>query len=123
MKTTSQKTGNTNATATLANINAQIEALKLKRAGLALPLKAHFDSLRSELVATETQIRELDPSWKPASLRPRPDDKIKALISAKPMTEAEIVKALGDTFGRWKVKQALKKRFTADAAGKFTVKA
>jgi hypothetical protein len=123
MKTTSKKTGNNNAAAAaLAEINGQIEALKLKRVGLAQPLKTHFDSLRSEMVATEIQIRELDPSWKPASLKPRPDDRIKELISAKgPMTETELVKALGDTFGRWKVKQALKKRFTVDAAGKVTI--
>jgi len=127
MKTTNDKnkTGNNNATATLANINAQIEALKQQRIGLAEPLKTRYTELSGELLTMETQIRELDPTWKPASLKPKADVKIAEIITANgsPMTEAEIVAAVGGVFTKWKVKQVLKKRFTAGADGKFSVKA
>lgn len=108
----------------LADLNNQIEALHQKRMGLAEPLKVRFGELRVEMQETQNQIRELDPSWKPASLNPKADEKIRELIAAKgPMTEAEILAAVGDTFSKWKVKTLLKKKFSADAGGKYSPKA
>src|SRR2546425_13335646 len=85
-------TTGTNATATLANMSAQIEALKQQRVGLAEPL--------------ETQIRELNPSWKPTSLRPKADDTVVEILTAEgqPMSTEEIVEAVGDLFTPWKIK-------------------
>jgi hypothetical protein len=83
MKTESKnKTGNghKNATAQLADINAQIESLKQQRIGLSLPLQNRHAELRGELLTLETEIRELDPSWKSPSLRPKVDDKIIEVI-------------------------------------------
>jgi len=53
MKTdTRNKTGNgNNATAALAKINAQIEALNQQRIGLAQPLKERYAEMRGELSA------------------------------------------------------------------------
>jgi hypothetical protein len=74
MKNDTKKTGNghQNATAQLAEINAEIEALNQKRIGLAEPLKARHVELTGELLALEIEVKELDPTWKPASLRPKP---------------------------------------------------
>jgi hypothetical protein len=80
---TKNKTGNgNNATAALAQINAQIEALNQQRIGLAQPLKDRYAELRGELLGMETEIRGLDPAWKPASLRPKADDKIREILTA-----------------------------------------
>lgn len=115
------KQSNNNATAALAEINAQIEALKQQRVGLAEPLKLRFTDLRAELTGLETQIRELDSTWRPT---PKVDDKIAELIAANgPMTEAEIIAAVAGSVTKWKVRQTLKKKFSADAGGKYSVKA
>ena len=114
-----------NAQATLDEINSQIQSLIQKRIGLAQPLKDRYAELRAELHGVETQIRELDAAWKPSPLKPKAEDKIKEVIAANggPMSEAEIVKACGNVFTKWKVKQTLKKKFVADKDGKFSVKA
>ena len=114
-----------NAQATLDEINSQIQTLIQKRIGLAQPLKDRYAELRAELHGVETKIRELDATWKPSPLKPKAEDKIKEVIAANggPMSEAEIVKAVGDQFTKWKVKQTLKKKFVADKDGKFSVKA
>jgi len=115
------KQNNNNATVALAEINKQIEALKQQRIGLAEPLKIRYTDLRGELAGLETQIRELDSTWRPT---PKVDDKIAELITANgPMTEAEITAALGGSITKWKVKQTLKKKFSADARGKFSLAA
>lgn len=124
--------GNTTKTATaqLAELNSQIEALKQQKTSLAEPMKLRHGELRSELLQLETEIGELDPAWKPASLRPRVDDKISEVITAhgSPMTAEEIIQAVGNVLSSWKVKKALKKRSTGPKAiftladGKYTVK-
>lgn len=133
MKNDIKKTGNGNKTATaaLAEINSQIEALNQQRAGLAEPLKARHAELATELVALEAEVRELDPTWKPVSLRPKADDKITEILKAngQPMTQEEIVAAVGGVFSPWKVKNTLKKKSTGPKAvftladGKYVVKA
>ena len=98
-------------------MSAQIEALKQQRVGLAEPL--------------ETQIRELNPSWKPTSLRPKADDTVVEILTAEgqPMSTEEIVEAVGDLFTPWKIKNTLKKKSTGAKAiltlvdGKYAVKA
>lgn len=132
MKTdTKNKTGNGNsAQSALAEINAQIEKLNQKRIGLAAPLKSRYAELRGELLEIETQIRELDPTWKSAPLKPRADEKIREIITAhgKPMSADEIVKELANVFTPWKIKNTLKKKSVGAKAvltladGKFTVK-
>jgi DNA-directed RNA polymerase subunit F len=120
MKTESKKTGNgtKNAQAALAEINTQIEALTKQRVSLAEPLKDRHAELRSELLEVEDQIRNLDPTWKPASLRPKAEDRITAILTEKgqPMTPEEIVQAVGDLFTPWKVKNTLKKKSTGPKA-------
>jgi hypothetical protein len=133
MKNTSKNTGTENkqVAVTLAKINEQIATLQQQRAGLAEPLKIHYADLRKQLADTETQIRDLDPLWKPASLRPKADAKIVEILSAneKPMTVEEILAAVGNTFTKWKVKNTLKKRSTGPKAvlsvndGRYSVKA
>jgi DNA repair exonuclease SbcCD ATPase subunit len=123
-------TGN-NAQSALTEINAQIETLKQQRISLAEPLKTRYTELRAEVVEMETQIRELDPAWKPLSLRPRADDKITEILTAKgePMAVEEIIEAVGDLFTPWKTKNTLKKKSTGAKAvftladGKYSVKA
>jgi uncharacterized protein YukE len=126
MKTgTRNKTGNRNtAQAALADINAKIVELQQQRIGLAQPLKDRYAELRGELAETEKQIRDLDPTWKPAPLKPKAQDKIREIIVAngRPMTETEIFAAVGDLFTKYKVRQTLKKRFTVDPAGKYSAK-
>ena len=128
---TQNKTGNRNtAQATLAEINAKIAELNQRRIGLAEPLKNRYAELVGELNETGRQIKELDETWKPASLKPKADDKIREIISAhgSPMTAEEIIQAVGDVFTPWKVKNVLKKKSTGAKAvfvvndGKFTVK-
>jgi hypothetical protein len=130
MKTeTRNKTGN-NATAALAKINAQIEALNQQRISLAQPLKDRYTEMRGELSALETEIRGLDPAWKPAPLKPRADEKIREIIKehGKPMTAEEIIKELAGVFTSWKIKNTLRKKSTGAKAvfavndGKFSVK-
>ena len=78
-----------------------------------------------------SQIRELDPSWKPASLRPKADARIVEILTAneKPMSADEIIKAVGNVFTPWKVKSTLKKKSTGAKAvfavndGRYSVKA
>jgi DNA repair exonuclease SbcCD ATPase subunit len=132
MKNDTKKTGNGTKTATaqLAELNRQIEELKLQKTALAEPLKQRHAELRSELLQVETEIRDLDPSWKPASLRPRADDKIAEVITAhdSPMTAEEIIAAVGNVFSPWKIKNTLKKRSTGPKAvftvndGRYAVK-
>lgn len=130
MKNTSKKTGNNNAAATLATINAQIESLKQQRIGLAQPLKDRYAEIRGDLLTTETQIRDLDPTWKPEPMKPKAETTIAEILTAKgqPMTAEEIVQAVGDVFTPWKVKNTLKKKSTGAKAvfavndGKYTVK-
>ena len=132
MKNISQnKTGNgNNATAALAKINAQIEALQQQRVGLAQPLKDRYAELRGELLTLETEVRELDPSWKPEPLKPKAETKIMEILSAKgqPMTPEEIIAAVGDAYTPRKIKNVLKKRSTGPKAvftladGKYAVK-
>jgi hypothetical protein len=132
MKTQAKnKTGNgNNAQSELAAINAQIEALKGQRITLAEPLKSRWTELRGELVEMEAQIRELDPSWKPVSLRPKADDKIMEILAkGQPMAVEEIIQTVGSLFTPWKVKNVLKKKSTGAKAvfavndGKYMVKA
>ena len=125
-----KKTGN-NATAALADINAQIEALKQQRIGLSEPLKARYTELSGELLTLEAEVRELDPTWKPASLRPKVDDKITDILTTngQPMTVESIIEAVGSLFSPWKIKSVLKKRSTGAKAtlslldGKYSLKA
>lgn len=134
MKNASSKntgTENKQVAVTLAKINEQIATLQNERAGLAEPLKLHYADLRTQLAETETQIRDLDPSWKPNSLRPKADAKIVEILTAseRPMTPEEIVQAVGGMFSSWKVKSTLKKKSSGAKAvftvndGKYAVKA
>jgi hypothetical protein len=125
------KTGNeNNAQSELAAINDQIEALQGQRIALADPMKSRWAELRGELVEMEAQIRELDPSWKPASLRPKVDDKIMEILTTKgqPMAIEEIIQTVGGLFTPWKVKNILKKKSTGAKAvfvvndGKYAIK-
>ena len=78
-------TGTKPATIQLADINAQIEALKQQRIGLSEPLKAKHTELTGELLELEIQVKELTRTWKPASLRPKIDDKIREILAAGPI--------------------------------------
>lgn len=124
MKNTSKQIGTENkqVAVTLAKINEQIATLQSQRAGLAEPLKTHWADLRKQLAETEIQIRDLDPSWKPASLRPKADARIVEILTAneRPMTVDEILAAVGNTFTKWKVKSTLKRK-SAGAKAVFTV--
>lgn len=128
---TMKKTETKTATAQLADLNAQIEALKQQKTALAEPMKARHSELRSELLQVETEIRELDPSWKPVSLRPKPEEKIAEVITThgSPMTVEEISQAVNGAFSAWKLKSTLKKKSTGPKAiftladGKYGIKA
>ena len=126
MKNTSKTNGTENkqVAVKLAKINEQIATLQQQRAGLSEPLKLHYAELRKQLADTETQIRDLDATWKPAPLKPKAQDKIREIVAANggPMTETEIFAATKDLFTKYKVRQSLKKHFTADAAGKYSPK-
>jgi hypothetical protein len=74
-------TGNKNAQAALAEINEKIVELQQQRVSLAQPLKDRYAEIAKELTDMATQIRELDPSWKPASLRPKADTKIIEILT------------------------------------------
>ena len=94
-------------------------------------MKLHYAELRKQLAETETQIRDLDPSWKPAPLKPKADAKITEILTAneRPMTAEEIIQAVGGVFSPWKVKSTLKKKSTGAKAifavndGRYSVKA
>ncbi len=124
-------TGTKNAQTALAEINAQIAVLTQQRITLAEPLKGRYGELRTELLEMETQIRELDPTWKPEPMKAKAEAKIAEILTAKgqPMTPEEIVAAVGDLFTPWKVKNTLKKKSTGAKAvftmadGKYAVKA
>lgn len=128
--TSKNKTGN-NAQATLADLNEKIEALKRQRVALADPLKARYGELKTELTDLEREIKDLDETWKPSSLKPKAHDKIRDIIAAKgqPMTAEEVVAAVGDAFTPWKVRNTLKKKSQGAKAvfalvdGKYSVKA
>jgi hypothetical protein len=133
MKTESKnKTGNGTKTAqaALADINAQIEALSQQRIALAQPLKDRYAEMRGELMALETEVRELDPSWKPEPMKAKAETRITEILTARgqPMTTEEIIAAVGDAYTSWKVKNTLKKRSTGAKAvftladGKYGVK-
>lgn len=109
-------TGTKNATAQLADLNAQIEALKKQKTSLAEPMKQKYQELCSELLQVENEIRELDPTWKPASLRPKIDDKIREILGAGPMAVESIITAVGNAASSWKVKNILKKKSTGAKA-------
>src|SRR6266481_4961311 len=103
MKNTTSKntgTGNNKPQQALAEINAKIAELQQERVGLAQPLKDRYAEIAKELNDTATQIRDLDPSWKPTSLRPKADAKIVEILTAseRPMTTDEIVQAVGGLF-------------------------
>jgi len=133
MKTDTKKTGNGTKTANaqLAELNRQIEQLKIQKTALAEPMKQRHTELCSELLEVETEIRELDPTWKPASLRPKVDDKITEILTTngQPMTVESIIEAVGSLFSPWKIKSVLKKRSTGAKAtlslldGKYSLKA
>lgn len=128
---TDKNTGTKNATAQLAELNAQIEALKKQKTSLAEPMKARHAELRSELLLVENEIRELDPTWKPVSLRPKADDKITEILTVnrEPMTVDAILQSVGNLFSPWKVKNILKKKSSGAKAvfvvndGKYSLKA
>ena len=109
-------TGTKPATTQLADINAQIEALKQQRIGLSEPLKAKHTELTGELLALEIQVKELDPTWKPASLRPKIDDKIREILAGGPLAVESIIAAVGNAASSWKVKNILKKKSTGAKA-------
>ncbi len=98
MKNTSNRTGTANnkPQQALADINARIAELQQERVGLAQPLKDRYAEIAKELADIASQISELDPSWKPNSLRPKADAKIVEVLTAseKPMTVDEIVQAV-----------------------------
>ena len=132
MKTTDTKSKNgSKAQVALAELNEKIQSLQQQRAGLSEPLKLRFGELRSELLELENQILEFDPAWKSAPLKPKADDKIREILTANggPMTEADILTAIGNTLTKWKVKNVLRKRSTGPKAvftlvdGKYSVKA
>jgi uncharacterized coiled-coil DUF342 family protein len=124
MKTDTKNQSPNKNQATLAELNAKIVELQQRRTSLAQPLKDRYAELRVELADTEREIRELDEKWKPEPLKPRAEAKIREILEAngKPMTEPEIVAAVGTLFTKHKVTQTLKKKFTADADGKYSVK-
>jgi len=126
---TMKKTETKNASTQLLELNRQIEELKQQKTSLAEPMKARHAELRSELLQVETEIRELDPSWKPAG-RQKPEEKIAEIITAhgSPMTIEEIGQAVNGAFSSWKLKATLKKKSTGPKAiftladGKYSLK-
>ena len=129
--TKNKTTGTNNAQSALAELNAQIAELQSRRATLAEPLKIRHAEMRTELVNMETQIRELDPTWKPEPVKPKAETKIAEILTAHgaPMAVDEIIQAVGNVFTPWKVKNTLKKKSTGAKAvftladGKYVVKA
>ncbi|MGP8052269.1 MAG: hypothetical protein ACLQAH_00390, partial [Limisphaerales bacterium] len=110
MKTDTKSKNGNNATAALAELDAKIAELQNQRIGLAQPLIEKHSQTRAELIQLETQIRSLNPTWRPTSLKPRAEERIREIIAGNggPMTEAEILTAVGNTLTKYKVKQTLK---------------
>jgi hypothetical protein len=112
-------------------LNQQIEELKVQKTALAEPLKQRRIELATEILQVEADILELDPTWKPASLRPKVDDKITEILTTdgSPMTVESIIEAVGSVFSPWKIKNILKKKSTGPKAvftladGKYSLKA
>ncbi len=124
MKTdTKSKNGTMNAQTALAELDAKIAELQSQRIGLAQPLVEKHSQMRAELTQLETQICGLNPTWRPTPLKPRAEERIREIIAGNggPMTEAEILTAVGNTLTKYKVKQTLKKRFVVND-GKWAVK-
>ena len=131
--------GNSNAVAhdvnDFGNITAEIMIIRpetvAQRVTLAEPLKARYSELRKELNDVETEIRQLDPVWKPEPMKPKAETKIAEILTAHgaPMATEEIIQAVGNVFTPWKVKNTLKKKSTGAKAvfmfadGKYMVKA
>jgi len=118
MKNDIKKTGTKDATVQqLADLNSQIQALNQQKTALAGPMKETHAALRTQLLELETEIRELDPSWKPAG-RQKPEEKIAEIITAhgSPMTIEEISQAVNGAFSSWKLKATLKKKSTGPKA-------
>ena len=98
---------------------------------LAQPLKDRYVEIAKELTNTASQIRDLDPTWKPQSLKPKADAKITEILTAneRPMTADEIIKEVGGVFGPWKVKNVLKNKSSGVKAvfavndGRYSLKA
>jgi len=94
-------------------------------------LKQRRIELATEILQVEADILELDPTWKPASLRPKVDDKITEILTTdgSPMTVESIIEAVGSVFSPWKIKNILKKKSTGPKAvftladGKYSLKA
>ena len=105
MKTDNKSKNRNSAQAALAEINQKIAELNQRRVGLAEPLKIRYAEIKSELLETERQIKDLDETWKPTPLKPKADTKIAETITAhgKPMSAEEIIKAVGNVFTPWKV--------------------
>ena len=84
MKNTKSKTGSgpQNAQSALAEINAEIEALHLKRIALAEPMKSRYAELRKELADMVTEIKNLDGNWSPEPMKPKAEAKIAEVITA-----------------------------------------
>ena len=125
-----KNTGTKNATVQqLAELNSQIQALNQQKTALAGPMKETHATLRAQLLELETEIRELDPSWKPAG-RQKPEEKIAEVITAhgSAMTIEEINQAVNGAIGSWKLKTTLRKRSTGPKAiftladGKYSLK-
>jgi uncharacterized protein YukE len=132
MKTTSKNIGTGNKPQqALADINAKIAELQQQRVSLAQPLKDRYVEIAKELTNTASQIRDLDPTWKPQSLKPKADAKITEILTAneRPMTADEIIKEVGGVFGPWKVKNVLKNKSSGVKAvfavndGRYSLKA
>jgi hypothetical protein len=132
MKNTQKTIGTANKPQqALAEINAKIAELQNQRVSLAQPLKERYAEIAKELTDTANQIRELDPSWKPVSLRPKADAKIMEILIAneRPMAADEIIQKIGGLFSPWKIKNTLKKKSSGAKAvfsvndGRYSVKA
>lgn len=114
----------------MADIKAQIAELQQQRVALAQPLKQRYEEMAKELAGLAIEIRELDGSWRPASLKPKADAKIAEILTAseRPMAVDEIVQAVGGLFSPWKIKNTLKKKSTGAKAifavndGRYSVK-
>jgi hypothetical protein len=133
MKNDIKKTGNGHKTATaqLADLNRQIEDLKLQKTALAEPMKQRHAELRTEILQVETEILELDSNWRPEPMKPKAEKVITEILTGngKPMAVEEIIQAVGGAFTPWKVKNTLKKKSNGAKAtflfadGKYTIRA
>jgi len=101
MKSKTAGNGTKNATTALAEINDQIAALHKQRVELAEPLKSRYVEMRGELMALETEVRQLDPTWKPEPMKAKAETKITEILTAKgqPMAVEEITRIYMRQFG------------------------